>query len=163
MSEIDNHVYEFGYILVPTVTEEHTASKVATLKEILSKYGASFIGEESPSFMHLAYPMYRVIANKKTKFADGYFGWVKFTTEPAMLKEIKAIFDRDEDILRYMLIGTVPENTLAPKKLTAKPERRKYQTASTSTEATAPVEEVAVVATEEVSPEAEEVETPLEA
>lgn len=169
MSEKDNRVYELSFLLVPTISEENTALKVAGLKEVLAKHGASFISEDAPSYLQLAYPMYRVISNKKTKFADAYFGWVKFEIDPSVLIEIKDIFDRDEDLLRYLLISTVAESTLAPKKVSGKNERKKSVQSPVDESVSEPVEEMEAgndeileVTDEEVETSSEDVENPIE-
>ncbi len=109
-------VYEVGYIMVPTVAEENLGGEVTTFKDMLGEQGVTFISDEYPKMMELAYEMTRSIANKKQKFSYGYFGWVKFecTTEAARI--IKDMLDKNEKLVRYLMIKTVRENTMSSKR-----------------------------------------------
>lgn len=109
-------VYEIGYILVPTIAEENVGSAVTALKDMLSANGASFISDEYPKMMELAYQMERDIENKKTKFTTGYFGWVKFEIPASAIGAVKDLMDKNESVIRFLLVKTVRESTLAPKR-----------------------------------------------
>ncbi len=124
----DARVYELAYLFVPTLTEEVVAGSFGTLKNLLTDSGAEMISEEMPKMMQLAYEMNRTIANKKTWFSDGYFGWIKFSIDPEKLPGIEEIMKRDETMLRYMIIKTVRENTLATKKPLGREYRRRTET-----------------------------------
>jgi hypothetical protein len=73
--------------------------------------------------LSLAYPMYKVVSNKKTKFESAYFGWVKFDGDPKGVSKIKKALEAKENVLRFIIIKTVRENTLArkPAAFTSKP------------------------------------------
>ena len=109
-------VYEVGYLLVPTIAEENVGGEVTDLKDMISANGANFIADEYPKMMELAYEMSRAIANKKQKFSTGYFGWVKFETSSSDIELIKAKLDKNEKIIRFLVLKTVRESTLAPKR-----------------------------------------------
>ncbi len=109
-------VYEVGYLLVPTVAEENVGGEVTALKDMLSENGAQFIADEYPKMMELAYQMERHIANKKAKFTTGYFGWVKFEIPTENINAVKVKLDGNESIIRFLLIKTVRESTMAPKR-----------------------------------------------
>lgn len=118
-------VYELGYLLVPTISEEHLASEVGALKATLETPGAVTISEEYPKLIELAYRMDKVISNKKNKFDTGYFGWIKFEVDAASLVGIKEKLDRSDSIIRYLLIKTVRENTIASKRPARSDSRRR--------------------------------------
>jgi ribosomal protein S6 len=109
-------VYELGYLLVGSMPEENVAAKVGAIKDLLESKGAVSISEEFPRLITLGYEMSRPIGNKKTWFSEAYFGWMKFEGDPASNEEVAAILKRDEDVLRYLLISTVRENTIAGKR-----------------------------------------------
>jgi ribosomal protein S6 len=135
--EKDARVYELAYLFVPLLTEETVAASFGNLKALLEKHGAQFISEEMPKMMDLAYQMSRIIENKKTWFDNGYFGWVKFEIDPSAIAEIEEVLKRDEQYIRYMVVKTVRENTMAAKK----PLREYRKRSSEKTEAgEAPVE-----------------------
>lgn len=132
-------VYEVGYIMVPTVAEENLGGEVTTFKDTLSEHGVTFISDEYPKMMELAYEMSRSIANKKQKFSYGYFGWVKFECTTAQAKVIKDMLDKNEKLVRYLMIKTVRENTMSSKRPYGKTDGVKRRT--TKSEETGPINE----------------------
>jgi ribosomal protein S6 len=112
-------VYELGYHLVPSLAEEEVPQYVNKIKEMLDSYGAVVISEEFPELMNLAYTMYPSVKNKKQKYSTSYFGWVKFEVDTASAQEIKANIEAIDEVFRSLLVITVRENTMAPKKLFA--------------------------------------------
>lgn len=109
-------MYEFGYLLVGTMAEADVPAKVGALKSIFEEKGAVFISEEFPKMIPLAYEMSRSINNKKSWFKEGHFGWMKFEVDPAVVDALMPILMRDDDVLRFLLIKTVRENTIAGKR-----------------------------------------------
>ncbi len=116
MDKSENKIYELAFNIVPTLSEEVVSAEFANIKDIIAKLGGSFIAEQSPKPINLAYTMNKVINNKNNKFGSAHFGWVKFEIVPSAIAEIKKILDRDDNIIRFMTLSTVRENTLAPKK-----------------------------------------------
>jgi len=116
IEKTDGRVYELAYLFVPTIDESTIAGRFGDLKALLEKSGAVFVSEEMPKMIDLAYEMSRVITNKKTYFNNAYFGWVKFELDPANIEGLKPTLDRNEEIIRYMIVKTVRENTIASKK-----------------------------------------------
>jgi ribosomal protein S6 len=109
-------IYEVGYIMVPTIAEENIIIEVGDFKDSLTKMGAIFISDEHPKMLELAYEMSRSINNKKQKFSYGYFGWVKFECSTMEAKVIKDMLDKNEKLVRYLLIKTVRESTMSSKR-----------------------------------------------
>ncbi len=109
-------VYEIGYLLVSSIPEEKVATEVATLKEILSKKGAEFIGEEVPELITLAYTMVKKIGPTNHRFDKGYFGWFKFELSAKEIESVKKVFEENVNMLRMLLINTIKENTYLGKK-----------------------------------------------
>lgn len=110
------HVYEVGYLMIPSIPEENLGEEVTSLKDALSEKGAIFISDEYPKLIELAYEMFRSIASKKQKFSYGYFGWVKFECTKSEAREIKNMLDKSENLIRFLLIKTVRENTMSIKR-----------------------------------------------
>lgn len=121
-------VYEVGYLVVPTVAEELLGGEVTALKDMLTNHGATFIADEYPKMMELAYEMTRAIANKKQKFTTGYFGWVKFEMSREGIVSAKADLDKNESIIRFLITKTVRESTLTPKRTYTKEGAHKRKT-----------------------------------
>ena len=98
---------------------------------MLTSNGASFIADEYPKMMELAYEMSRAIANKKQKFTNGYFGWVKFEMSREGIVAAKAELDKNESVIRFLITKTVRESTLTPKRTyTKEGAKRKVATKS---------------------------------
>lgn len=128
-------VYEVGYIMVPTIAEENLGGEVTTFKDGLAEQGVTFISDEYPKMMELAYEMSRSIANKKQKFSYGYFGWVKFECTTVQAKVIKDALDKNEKLVRYLMIKTVHESTMSSKRPYGKEGASKRRTATKSEDA----------------------------
>ena len=164
----DARVYEFGYVLVPTIDLDALVGEVSRLKKVVEDRGGVFISEEAPRLMNLAYEMSRVVDNKKTWFTNGYFGWVKFEIDPSHAEAIEAIFRLDEKIVRYIVIKTVRENTMSTKRPARMDARKKVEddknVGTASDIFSTKTESVPEKAKEEVKPmDAEEVDREIEA
>jgi ribosomal protein S6 len=126
-TEIDKElrVYEFSYLLVPGLAEEDVTAKVSSLKKLFTENSATIISEEAPEYIGLAYTMIHKVNNKNERVNSAYFGWFKFNAETDILEKVKVAIDRDTQLVRYLLIKTVAENTMMPKKLVQKRDMRK--------------------------------------
>jgi len=109
-------IYEVGYIMVPTIAEENLGGEVTEFKDMFASHGVTFVSDEYPKMMELAYEMSRSIANKKQKFSYGYFGWVKFECTTDQARVIKDALDKNEKLVRYLMIKTVRESTMSSKR-----------------------------------------------
>jgi ribosomal protein S6 len=123
--ENGNGVYELGFILVPSITEEKLAETFGAIKGLIEAKGAVAISEEFPKIMTLAYTMEKVISNKIERFHDGYFGWIKFELDPSIVAPVDAMMRLREDVIRHLITTTVRENTIASKRPFSGPRRRK--------------------------------------
>jgi len=119
-NEVRTSVYEIGYLLVPNIAEENLGEEVVGLKDSLIGLGAVMISDEYPKMMELAYEMSRSIANKKQKFTYGYFGWFKFDATAENIVAIKEMLDKNEKLIRFLLIKTVRENTISQRRVYGK-------------------------------------------
>jgi len=116
MSEKAGKVYELSFIFVPLLGDDAIPAKFGELKGVLADMGVQFITEEMPRLIPLAYTMERTIINKKNQFSTGYFSWIKFETTAPLEKELNDKLKMNEDIIRFLIIKTVAENTMSPKK-----------------------------------------------
>ncbi|MFA6397915.1 MAG: 30S ribosomal protein S6 [Candidatus Paceibacterota bacterium] len=138
----DTKVYEVGYILVSTISEENIFGESDRIKGEIKKLGGSFISEENPKFFDIAYTMCRTIANKKTRFSTGYFGWVKFELLAEDILKLKDVLSRDEKIIRFLITRTVKENTMSPKKVFVKNDSYKKKTYTKEEKVEGPAPEI---------------------
>jgi ribosomal protein S6 len=116
----DPKIYEVGFHLLPTLTEDGLAAQVAAIREAISSVNGTIIAEGTAKKMDLAYPMTKVAQNKRTTFNSSYFGWFKFESEPKGAKDIQAVLKANDNVIRFLLIKTVREDTMAPRKLLMK-------------------------------------------
>ena len=125
LTEADGRVYELGYLLVPTIPEENVAGIYSNLKDLVSSLGGIHISDEMPKMIGLAYPMVKVVANVRSKFNTAYFGWVKFTMDSDKILELKKKLDFDPNVIRFLILKTVKENTIAAKRFVRGDMRKK--------------------------------------
>ncbi|MFA6257050.1 MAG: 30S ribosomal protein S6 [Candidatus Paceibacterota bacterium] len=131
-------IYELGYLLVPTLSEEDMPVAFGNLKELISTMGGVMVSEEMPKQIPLAYTMTKVIQNIRHKFDVAYFGWFKFTMDTAKVLDMKKKLDLDPTLIRFLLLKTVKENTIASKRfirpdMGRKPKAQKEEGVETAT------------------------------
>lgn len=117
-------VYEVSYLLLPSLAQEQVPAEVSAIKEAISSVGGSVISLEDPILIDLAYPMVKVLQTSRQKATSGYFGWIKFEVSKDGVEAIKKALDNGTNILRYLIIKTVRENTLLNGKMKIQKEER---------------------------------------
>jgi len=127
---IDSRVYEVGYLLVPTLSEEEMPGVYSSIKDLIISLGGEMISDEMPKMIDLAYTMKKTIQNVKNRFDNAYFGWSKFFMDVEKVSELKKKLDLNPQVIRFLIVKTVKENTIAAKKFTNRDSvRRKPFTA----------------------------------
>ena len=126
--EKNSRIYEVGYLLVPTLSEENMPGVYSTLKDLVVSLGGEIISDEMPKMIPLAYHMVKVFQNIRNKFDTAYFGWVKFEMDASKVLELKKKLDLDPNFIRFLILKTVRENTIAAKRFIHKDARRKTTT-----------------------------------
>jgi ribosomal protein S6 len=110
-------LYELGFHILSTISEENLASEVSNIKSIIEKNGGLFIGEEGQAkSIRLVYNMSKVINNQRKVFDTAYFGWVKFEANPDSISKMREKLSKVENILRFLLIKSVRESKMVSKK-----------------------------------------------
>ena len=132
--EKESTIYEISYLLFSSIVSEQVRIKAGELKDMLKSSDAEIISDEDPVFIDLAYSMLKVIGATRHKIASAYFGWVKFEISKDGMEKVKKALDFDDDIVRYLIIKTVRENTfiggntkLAKKDRTRKEENLTFE------------------------------------
>lgn len=113
-------IYELGYHFLPTLSEDEVMKATTALKAELSTIEATVIAEQNPALMTLAYEIGKDIENKNRKFATAYFGWIKFEVATEAIEGFKELMDKNANILRFIILKTVRESTLAVPKVAHK-------------------------------------------
>ena len=116
ISEENSKVYELGYLLTPTIKEEDVSVNYGNFKELISSFNGEIISDEMPKMTNLAYSMVIVTSNMRNKFNTAYFGWIKFMMNSQKVLELKKHLDLDPNIIRFLILKTVKENTIATKR-----------------------------------------------
>ena len=113
---LEPRVYELGFLLSPAVREEDLDSNVDQIKSIITDLSGTIMTDARPEFIDLAYEMSRIINNKRVRFNQGYFGWIKFSITPDQIKAINEVLEKNILIIRSLMTATVAENTVISKK-----------------------------------------------
>lgn len=136
---VNQRVYELGYLLVPSITEENLPVMYGNIKELVSSFKGEIISDEMPKMIPLAYSMVKVISNVRNKFSNAYFGWTKFVMDSDKVLELKKKLDLDPNFVRFLILKTVKENTIAAKRFVRgdvhgrKPKMEKGESNETAT------------------------------
>ncbi len=124
--EAETQVYEVGFHIVPTVEEADLGKEVDSIKSLIESNGGTFIADEFPKPITLAYTIVKNIEGKIKKFDTASFGWIKFEMKTDSIVNVKEGIDLNKNVLRFLIIKTVKESTLAPKTVVfAKDEPKK--------------------------------------
>lgn len=111
-------IYELGYHLVPTLAEEQIAQASGAVRGMIERISKDVIAEELPVFIDLAYTIVKTVDHKNKRFDQAYFGWIKFEGVPAGIAELEEALKKDPNVLRYLVVKTIRENTFIAKKFT---------------------------------------------
>lgn len=109
-------VYEVGYLLLSSIPEEKVPDEVSRIKSFIESQGGKMISGENPELRPLAYRMEKHIATRNERFDSAYFGWMTFEVAPAGAVALKTELDGMESVLRFLIMKTVREVAVAPKK-----------------------------------------------
>ena len=147
-SSLEPRVYEVGYHILPIVAEVDLDAEVSLIRSLINKVNGEVIKEGAPRLLDLAYSMSKVIDNKRSEFDKAYFGWIKFTASPDNIASIKKSLEENRNILRFILISTVKEDTVVGDIPSAKEDKKsdavlqaEEKTESAPSEESVPVDE----------------------
>jgi ribosomal protein S6 len=86
---------------------------MAAEKDLHSKItssGGDILASESPEMRELSYEIEVKDEGEKQSFDRGQFGWVQFSLDPENLDAVEAIFVKNEDVIRHLLVTVDEEN-----------------------------------------------------
>lgn len=118
-------IYEIGFHIAPFVGDENVAHEVGEIKNALDKIKADIISEDFPRLRPLAYPIDKQIKGDKKICNEAYFGWVKFETSTDLIADFKSEIEKLDNVLRFIILKTVRENTLHGSKFLREKDARK--------------------------------------
>ena len=104
MPAADAAQYELAFHVLPTVAEGEVADVFTSLKTAIEQAGGTITLEEAPARFELAYEIIKLLEGRNRKFTSAYFGWVRFTLEPAQLEELTEEVEGTSQLLRHLVI-----------------------------------------------------------
>lgn len=104
MPAADAAHYELAFHVLPTVAEGEVADVFTALKSAVEAAGGAVTTEEAPKRFDLAYEIIKYLEGRNRKFTSAYFGWVRFTLEPAQLEGLTETVEGESRLLRHLLI-----------------------------------------------------------
>lgn len=113
------HVYEVGYHLLPALSDERMSEEVTALKVALDGVQAAIIAEGYPKHIHLSYTISKMVQGKRFDADQAFFGWIKFEAPVSSQKQINSYLSNRENILRFIIVKTIKENTMLSDKIQA--------------------------------------------
>ncbi len=141
-NESDAKLYELGFHLVPTITEEAAVAKFAEITAKIEKIGGSVKLSKNPESRPLAYEISKSGGGKKEKYETAFFGFAIFEMKRDEISAFQKWVNIIPEMLRSLVIE-VPKDILTPKERRI-PQSHKEETKRTtdpSTEAK-PINEV---------------------
>lgn len=126
--ETKSRIYEVGYLLSPNISEEEMPVIYGNLKDLIINLGGETISDEMPKMIPLAYTMSKVVQNVRSKFDTAFFGWVKFEMSREKVLELKKKLDLESNFIRFLILKTIRENTIAAKRFVFKDSKKKMYT-----------------------------------
>ena len=133
-----SRIYEVGFHLVPMIPLEQVANHAAEIKALITGNGGVIIAEGEAKMIDLAYEISTMIDGVKHRCNSAYFGWVKFECEAEQSLDIEKGLHADKNVLRFLLVKTVRENTMIDKKLFMEEEGEEAEEAPKAAEAAKP-------------------------
>jgi len=126
-SDAVSKIYEFGYLLVPTIKEEDLSVNYGNIKELVSSFGGEIIADDMPKAINLAYTISKVVS--------------KFTMDSQKVLELKKHLDLDPNFIRFLILKTVKENTIATKRFVRGETYKRPKAKSKENEVAVPINE----------------------
>lgn len=106
-------VYEVGYHLLPSLSDDEVQAWVKDLTSFLKKQEANFVGEKMPEKIDLAYAIERRVEGRFQAVRSAYFGWVAFELEPRCIADVKKFMDTNGSVLRFLITTTTADEVKA--------------------------------------------------
>ena len=103
-------LYELGFHIVGTIDSNKVASVIDEIKNLIQTHHGDIVREGEVREMTLAYTMLKHVAGVNKRYNQTFFDWIKFTTNPEDLVNLKTALDSYENIVRFILVKTVNDD-----------------------------------------------------
>lgn len=107
-----NKIYEVSFHFIPTVAEEALGEEVSKIKAVIEEGKGVVIADEFPKLRQLAYAIDTMTGTTKHVFDKAYFGWIKFEGTVECGEAINALMEKNESVMRFLLIKTTREQSI---------------------------------------------------
>ncbi len=108
--EDESKIYEIGYLLTPLIADDKVSDETNNLRMAIEKFGGVILSEENPKMINLAYSVCKSVSSQKSRFESAYFGSIKFNLNSEKVKKLKESFDKNDLILRFLIIKTIKDS-----------------------------------------------------
>ena len=109
----EEKVYEVSFHLVPSIDKDKVPGVFERVKKVVSEKG-EVLSEEQPVLRDLAYTVRHTVRQRDgsyNRYDEAYFGSVKFRALRSATAQIEQALLEDEEVLRFLLLETVAEDT----------------------------------------------------
>ena len=156
MDTKDQKTYEIGYLLSPFIPAEQLEEAVAKMfkTNIEAKKGV-VTTTVAPKMRPLAYAVAKMVDNKKSVYRDAYFGAVRFEAIPSDITAIKEAFDKDANVVRFLIIVAPKGSEIVTPKRVMTPRRTTTRASAESITSTEDKPAVVVMSKEDIDKEIE--------
>ena len=113
-TENETKLYELGFHLVPTFSEEKVLGKLSEMVALIEKNGGVVKSSKNPELRPLAYEIGKSGGGKKEHFDSSFFGYVIFEMERNKVVAFHKAIKGSAGVLRILLVE-VPKDILAPR------------------------------------------------
>ncbi len=86
--------YETVFILTPVLSDAQMKEAVEKFKTLLVNEGAKIVNEENWGLRKLAYPI--------QKKSTGFYSFLEFEADPAVIAKLELNYRRDERVIRFL-------------------------------------------------------------
>jgi len=100
-------LYEIGVHFVASLAETQAQEAYQKLQDNLTK-DAEVVTVGDLDLIDLAYTMVTTMNRKNERFNSAYFGTITFISTPDQIKALDAKLNLEENVLRHIVIKTVP-------------------------------------------------------
>ena len=87
--------YETVFIMTPVLTEKQFNDSLSKVKNFITECGGSIVDAQNLGLKKLAY--------KIKKKSTGLYQFIEFTAEPEFINKLRIMFQRDENVLRFLI------------------------------------------------------------
>ena len=120
-------VYELGYLVLPSISEDGLADITGKIKDLVAKEGGSIFAGEDPVKIDLAYTMVKTIGASRYVVNDAYIGWIKFESEPDTISAIRDDVKKMNEVLRSLVIKAPRESAFTFAQVRQKLEKKEEE------------------------------------